>query len=58
MDDEYVTLYHDGVQAETDYAVLFAVADADYWISKSLIRSWDVHAADIKLWILEKKGLV
>lgn len=55
---EWVDLPHDGIEHETDEAILFK-SDADrFLIPKSLIDDWDAGMVSVPVWFAEKEGLV
>ena len=58
MTETHEEIPHDGVVHETDMAVLFALADGNRWIPKSVIDDWNGKTATVAVWWLEQEELL
>ena len=50
-------LVHDGIQHETDSALLFLFDEENVWIPKSLVEEYDDDTVEVEDWFVEENDL-
>ena len=55
---DYTTIDHDGMEDETDLAVLLQIDGQTRWIPRSVVRWWTDAEAEVQVWWLENEGLI